>query len=376
VRLGIDVRYLSHGLMGGVYTYLANLLPALLDQAAGHQVFLYADTKCPLTLAHTPVGVMVRSLPYRNGLSSVRHDWISLREAMTADRVEVAHFPANYGFGPAGARTVITVHDEINVMPWLQILRGHRKDPRTVVMMTYLHLSTVAAVKRASRLITVSEYARQQIARYSGFDAAKIVAIPHAPTPDLRRITEPAFLSDVRQRLGVPEKFVLADGIKNPGTLVRAWGRLPESLRAQRQIVFFSRRPDPPKVVFEAEQAGCARVLIRPARADLIALYSQAEAFAFPSWIEGFGIPILEAMTCGAPVIASTAGAIPEVAGGAARLMAADDAEALAAHLARVLDNPEETERLRQLGFARAATFSWARTAQRVWESYREALAA
>jgi glycosyltransferase involved in cell wall biosynthesis len=370
MRLGIDVRYLSHGLMGGVHTYLANLLPALLEQAGGHTVFLYADTKSPFELAAVPAGVTVRYLPYRNSLSYIVHDWLRLPRAMAADRVEVAHFPTNYGFGPARARTVITVHDEINLLPWHKIIRGHRKDPRTVFMMTYLHLSTRAAVRRAHRLLTVSEYARQQIARYSGLAPEKIVSIHHAPAPDWHPLQDEATLAEVRRRYGLPDRFVLADGIKNPGVIVRAWARLPERLRSERRIVFYSRRPDPPKEVFEAVRAGWARLLIRPSRADLMALYSQADAFVFPSWIEGFGLPLLEAMTCGAPVIASTAGAIPEVTGGAARLFEAADETTLAAHLASVLDNPEEANRLRKLGFARAATFSWERTARRVWESY------
>lgn len=375
MRLGIDVRYLSHGLMGGVHTYVAHLLPALLEQSGGQTVFLYADTKRPFELAALPENVTVRRLPYHNGLSSVAHDWVTISKAMAADGVEVAHFPANYGFAPRGARTILTVHDEINLLPLTEIIRGHRKDPRTIGMMTYLHLCTTLAVQRAHLLITVSDYARRQIARYSRFPADKIVPVYHAPTPDLGRITDPAQLAAVRARLGVPEKFVLADGIKNPGVIIRAWPRLPEAVRAERRIVFFSRRPDPPGVIHDAVRAGWAQLLIRPSRADLIALYSQAEAFIFPSWIEGFGIPILEAMTCGAPVMASTSGSIPEVAGGAARLMGAEDDVALSEHLRAVLTDPAEADRLRTLGFARAAQFSWTTTARQIWECYQAVLA-
>ena len=140
-------------------------------------------------------------------------------------------------------------------------------------------------------------------------------------------------------------------------------------------MVFFTPRPDPPPVIHAAVAEGAARLLIRPSRSDLIALYSQAEAFVFPSWIEGFGIPILEALTCGAPVIASTRGAIPEVAGDAALLMDAEDDAALAAHLIRVFTEPDLTEQLRQRGFARAAQFSWAGTARRILDSDQLALA-
>jgi glycosyltransferase involved in cell wall biosynthesis len=141
------------------------------------------------------------------------------------------------------------------------------------------------------------------------------------------------------------------------------------------QIVFFSRTPNPPEAVFEAQSAGFARLLIRPSNDDLMALYSMAKAFVFPSWIEGLGLPLLEAMTCGAPVIASDRGSIPEVAGDAALITDVDDIEGLAHNITLVLSNPTEAERLRQRGYIRAAEFSWAKTAQRYLEIYERALA-
>ncbi len=130
MRIGIDVRYLSHGLVGGVHNYVTHFVPALVSQARDHQIFLYADTKKPFELSDLPQNVTVRYLPWRGGLSSIRHDW-SMREIMAQDHLDIAHFPANYGFGPKDARTVITLHDEINLMPWLEIVRGHPKNPRT-----------------------------------------------------------------------------------------------------------------------------------------------------------------------------------------------------------------------------------------------------
>jgi glycosyltransferase involved in cell wall biosynthesis len=145
---------------------------------------------------------------------------------------------------------------------------------------------------------------------------------------------------------------------------------MPPDLRTGRQIVFFARRPDVLPIVHEAVSEGSARLLVRPSREDLIALYSMAEAFVFPSWIEGFGIPVLEAMTCGAPVIASDRGSIPEVAGDAALLADAEDDLMLSQHLALVLSTPQAASRLRERGFIRAAQFSWRNTAQQILESY------
>lgn len=373
MRIGIDVRYLSHGLVGGVHTYIAHFVAELIEQARDHQIYLYADTKRPFELGILPGHVTIRSLPWRSPLSSVYHDFF-MRHQMAHDRLDVVHFPANYGFGPLGTRTVITVHDAINILPLREILRGHRKDPRTIALMSYLHYCTKTALKRADLILTVSAHAAQEIARHAPIEPERIVPVPHAPTPDLRRIEDSTVLADVRRRHGLARPFVLADALKNPAALTGAWSLLPERLRGNREIVFFSRRPDPPSVVRRAVADGQARLLVRPSREDLIALYSMAEAFVFPSWIEGFGIPILEAMTCGAPVIASNRGAIPEVAGKAALLADAEDPIMLAWNLTLVLHSPVTARRLRERGYARAAEFSWQRTARTILDSYERVL--
>lgn len=376
MRIGIDVRYLSHGLMGGVHTYVKHFVPALLAQAPEHQVFLYADNKRPFELTDLPANATLRVLPYRNGLSSLQHDLWTLKQWMSRDKLDVAHFPANYGFAPRGVPAVITLHDEINILPWLGIIWGHPKNARTIGMMTYLHLCSTQAVRRAKLILTVSEYARQRIAQVGRLDADRIVPIHHAPTPDLRRVTDAEALEAVRRKYGLTRPFILADALKNPAVVVRAWERLPEALRQQYHIVFFGRRPDVLPVVPQAVEKGYGHFLLRIPREDLITLYSQAQAFVFPSWIEGFGIPVFEAMVCGAPVIASDRGSLPEVVGGAGLLMDAEADATLAQHLTQILTQPAEAERWRQLGLARVAQYSWANVAQQILTSYHRALAA
>ena len=373
MRIGIDVRYLSHGLVGGIHTYLTHLVPTLIEQATEHQIFLYADTKRPFELHDLPSHVTVRNLSWRHPLSSVINDFFMWRQ-MARDRLDIAHFPANYGFGPSNARTIVTLHDALTILPLSITLRsrGQVMTLRNKALTVYLYVCSRLALRRARLVITVSEHARREIAQHSGFGIDRIVAAPHAPTPDMRRIDDPDRLADVRRRHTLPPHFVLADGLKNPGVLVRAWARLPDDLRADRQIVFFARRPNTLPIVQEAVAAGHAHLLINPSREDLIALYNLADVFVFPSWIEGFGIPLLEAMTCGTPVIASDRTAIPEVAGGAALLMDAEDDATLAGHLTRVLNSPDEARRLRELGLKRAAQFSWRNTAQRILDCYTQ----
>jgi glycosyltransferase involved in cell wall biosynthesis len=156
--------------------------------------------------------------------------------------------------------------------------------------------------------------------------------------------------------------------------IVRAWQILPKELQQRYEIVFFARR-EPWPAVQKAVDAGYARLLLRPSRNDLIALYSMAAAFVFPSWFEGFGIPLLEAMICGAPIIASDRGAIPEVVGDAGLIGDAEDEQILARHLLAVLGNPAVAERLRQAGWQRVKRFSWQKTAEQTLAAYYAAVA-
>ena len=375
MRLGIDARYLSHGLMGGVHTYLSLLVPALIERARNAQIFLYADDKARFEIdtAALPANVTVRILPYRNALSAFKLDF-TLRNVMAADRIDVAHFPANFGFAPPGARSVITLHDAINIMPLWEILWGHKKTARTMGLMSYLHFVSTLSVRRADVLITVSEFSKREIVRRSGLPEERVIAVKYGPASIFRRSTDQPLLEEVRTRLGVQRPFLLADAIKNPAVIARAWQRLPETLRAGHQMLFFSRLVEPPAPVQEMVAAGHAQVLIRPSRSDLVALYNQAEGFLFPSLYEGLGLPPLEAMKCGAPVIASDRGSIPEVVGDAGIVIDAEDDDALAAGVTRLLQDRLFHRELQQRGFARAEEFSWPKPADRILDAYRYAL--
>ena len=318
LRIGIDVRYLSHRLVGGVHTYVARLVPEMFRAAAEESFVIYADAKAPLELV-APPGVAVRTLSWRHAGSSVWNDH-QLARHMADDGVDVAFFPANYGFGPRGAASVVTVHDAINLLPLRHtlVVTGHKATLRTNVMTVYLHQATVRAVRRATRLVTMSDYSRRTIVEASPRQATDIDVVYHGAPPEVALRAED--VTAAAAALGITTRYVLADGLKNPGVILRAAARLTDDLRRSLTFVFFARHADVLPVLQSAVAAGEARLLVRPSTETLAALYAGAALFAFPSWVEGFGIPLLEAMTYGAPIVASDRGAIPEVAGGAARL--------------------------------------------------------
>ena len=375
MRIGIDARYLSHGLMGGVHTYLRLLVPALIERAGAASIFLYADTKAPFEIdpATLPENVTLRLLPYRNPLSAVWLD-MTLQRAMAQDNLDVAHFPANFGFAPRGVRSVITLHDAINILPLHEIIIGHPKNARTIGLMSYLHLLSSLSVRRADAIVTVSEASRREIIRVGRLPEDRVVAIKYGPAPHFRRLQRDASAGRCHD-LGIGRPFFLADALKNPAVIARAWRRLPEAVRSSYQMLFFSRVEQPPAPVQEMVRDGYAQVLIRPGNEDLVALYNQARGFVFPSLYEGLGLPPLEAMKCGAPVIASNRGSVPEVVGDAAIVLDAQDDATLAQAIQRLIEDEGFHAAMQARGFARVEEFSWPKPADRVLDVYRSVLA-
>lgn len=369
-RIGIDARYLSHGLIGGVHTYVRNLVTALCDLPEGRQWCLYIDEKAPFELAKLPSSVQVRTLPWRNGLSSVAND-LRLGALMQRDGVAVAHSPANYGFTPASLPLVVTLHDALNLLPLRDILQDDAKNPRHVVLMTYLHYLTTAAMRRLPFVITVSEYSRGEILRHTRLPADHVHVVHSAHEADFR-LLDTGRAEALRPRLGLRRRVLLADAIKNPDCTLRAYRALPTALRDETSLVFFSRRP-PAATVRAASETGECQLLLRPSREDLVALYNLADFFVFPSWYEGFGLPVLEAMACGTPVIASSRGSLPEIVGEGGIIVDAEDHDAIAGAIVASFEHDSGLARLRNAALARAANFTWERAARQSLLVYDEA---
>jgi glycosyltransferase involved in cell wall biosynthesis len=238
-----------------------------------------------------------------------------------------------------------------------------------------------AALRRARRIIAVSDATRVELLARYRLPSERVVVVPEAAAAEFAP-PGPAALAAARDRYGLARPYVLFVGFlepkKNLGTLLEAVARVrrrggwgPTELLVVGAPGW---GPDPAQRARALGLDGAVRFVGPVPDADLPALYAGALAFAFPSLWEGFGLPVLEAMATGAPVVASNRGALPEVTAGAA-LLVEPEAAPLAEALERLLADRTLRERLRAAGLARAAAFSWERTAQETLAVYRAAVA-
>lgn len=232
-------------------------------------------------------------------------------------------------------------------------------------------------LRSAAVIVTLTEHGRQDIAGHLGIDPRHVEVIPPGVSVSMR----PAPAEEqhrVRARYHLPRRFILFVGglspLKNGENLVRAFSLLAGEM-PDVDLVFAGFRRSAATQVFDLVDAlGVRERVHEPGyidEADLPALYSSAECLALPSWYEGFGIPIIEAMACGCPVVTSTAGCCPEVAGGAAVLVPPEHPDQIAAGLGLIMRDPGLRAACIQRGFEHSARFDWDTTGHRLAELLR-----
>ncbi|MCA1558245.1 MAG: glycosyltransferase family 4 protein, partial [Acidobacteria bacterium] len=230
-------------------------------------------------------------------------------------------------------------------------------------------------------IITATEAVRREICEHLRVDPWRVAVTPYAPRSNFRAVTkEQAAL--VKRRLGVEDDFLLFVGTieprKNLLTLVRALEEVLRKTSLRPQLVIAGREGWLMDELFAYVRGAGLQDRLRftgyVSEQDLAALYSSCRAFIYPSLYEGFGLPPLEAMACGAPVITSRVPSIMEVVGDSARLVKPTDAAALARAIIKLLEDEGERQRLSAAGRVRAAGFTWEKTAEQTLEIYRRVL--
>jgi glycosyltransferase involved in cell wall biosynthesis len=387
VRVVADGRPLQPGFKAhrerGIGRYAKNLLLALARRDDAPELELVvqrnlADPDLLSELPRLPAGQAPQWLP---GAQRLITHYGLIRRTLAASWAHgaVVHFLSHLD-SPArlGARTVLTVHDLIAQ----RMVELYGQDKSGVRFRAERWLET-RCLYGAAAIIVPSECTRRDLADLYGVDPGRVRVIPEAADPELRPVDGPAEVEAVLRRHGLaggaPYLFYLGgiDQRKDWRTLLAALaglkGRRPGFCLALAGRIEGDRQY--PRLQAEIARLGLeeeVRLLGFVPDADLPALFGGAAAFVFPSLYEGFGLPPLEAMACGAPVVAARAAAVPEVVGEAGLLVEPGRPRELAEALEALLSRPELARRLSHEGRKRSTRFSWERTAEQTLEVYRE----
>ncbi len=375
MRIGLDARYIGDH-FPGIGRYIVSLARALAELDHGHTLVLLHNPQPPgarYSLGDIAGLPGVELAPLRSPpFSLLQQVELPLRaRALGLDLLHSPYFIKPYAGLPCPS--VVTIYD---LLGW--------RFPQTLSPRGRLlyRLTMGLAVRGADALITISQSAREELALRYRLPRERIAVTPLAASPRFAP-QPPAALAAARACYGLPESYVLYLGSnkphKNLERLIWAWERAsagadPAGPVGRAQLVLAGhedpQHPEVRRALAECGLGARARLLPNVADEDLPALYSGASVFAFVSYYEGFGLPPLEAMACGAPVLCAHASSLPEVVGDAALTVDPYSTDEIAAGLARLLSHPELRRDMSERGLRRAGEFSWRRTALATLRAY------
>jgi len=378
--IGIDATALATPACGGIGVSQYQTMRALAELETPHRFVLYAARPPVVPFSGRPLEL---PWPVRLGSGALTRSnvlWMqtAVNGILAADRVDVFWGPRHLlPFRARGIGTVATVHDF-----W------HRHHPEQQPWPNRLANRVLIAnvVARADVVVTPSAATAADVARFGRVAEGRVRVVPWGVDAAVFRPLAAAPLAAALARLGVESPYLLTLDVFNPrknfSAVLEAVSRLPQSTRRSLTVVGVGR---PRRTAATADLAKRAEALgLRPrvrllgdvSTEDLVALYSGALAFIYASVYEGFGMPVLEAMACGCPVVTADRSSLPEVAGGAALLVDPASAAKLAEAIARLASEPGERARLAAAGSARVLDFTWRRTAEGMLDAFEQALAA
>ncbi len=366
MRLGFDVTPLCSP-RTGVGTYTTQLYAHLLPLWEG-EVLALAHSRALWANGHRP-GIQVNVAPSRPMNKTV---WMQvvLPRQLTRAGVDICHFTNSVAPLWSPCPYVVTIHDAS-----LWLYPQYHYSRRLLAMRPFIPL----VAKRAAAVIAVSHSAKRDIVRVLSLPPENVHVIYEAPAPHFRPLPYGTWVDEVRARLHLPARFILYVGTieprKNLVRLLRAFARLRQERRISHKLLLVGQRGWKEDTIFAAvERLGLThdvRFLGYLSDDDLVRLYNLADVFVFPSLYEGFGLPVVEAMACGTPVVTSNRGALAEVAGDAAELVDPEDEESIAEGIYRVVQEPGRAAALRDRGLRRVQRFRWEQAAAETISLYR-----
>lgn len=369
MRIGIDATGLPANPVGaGKYTI--ELVRSLSRIITGDEVFVFVQHE-KLPLLGFIENERIHLVLTNDVAPSMRLIWeqVSLPRLVHRYRLDILHSPHYTMPLACPCRTIVTFHD----MTFFLFPEFHVRAKRFL-----FPFFIRASAYRANHLIAVSESTRQDAIRILDLPCEKISTILEGVDPEFRPICDESALKSVRMRYGLPPHFVLFVGLleprKNLPVLMQAYRQIASQI-PEHHLVIVGRKGWMYEEVLSLVESLSLRQQVHftgyVAPQDLPYVYNLADVFVYPSIYEGFGLPVLEAMACGTPVITSNVSSMSEIAANAAELVSPADQTALANVLLRLLYSPDRRQQLSELGLQRAKSLPWERTARETLDLYR-----
>lgn len=357
MRIGFDARMIDHP---GIGRYIKNLLDAMTSSSGEHTFVLYGnaaklrDFKNCQTIEYTAPPYDLREL----FINPFRHDELDL--------IHVPHFNTPLG---RIERLVVTIHDLI----YLKF-----RESRPPYIPDLLARKIIGAtVRKADKIIAVSENTKKDIIKFFPYAAGKIDVIHEAADPIFNKIVDERLKSAIKKKYSLPDAVILYVGSlkrhKNIEGLIDAYKNL-KSRGIKHRLVIVGRYRPREKGLLEKIHSTDALYLGEIPTGDLAAVYNLANLLVLPSLYEGFGLTALEAMACGLPVAASSVASLPEVIGDAGVFFNPYDTTDIAVKIYEVIKDEGLKRGLIEKGFNRVRDFSWENVSRETIEMYRKTL--
>jgi glycosyltransferase involved in cell wall biosynthesis len=363
MRIGFYARGLAN--KAGIGRYSRELLKALLDCPHSHTFRLFAGRGVPREGLPSSFSPLICPLGGR-GDRLLEEQWC-LRRSLCTSELDLYHNP-DFTLPmrlPKSLKAVVTVHD----VAYLRLPGSNSWKSKAL-----LRALVPGSIRRADAIVTVSEFSKREIVQVYGCPPEKVFAIPNGVDQRFLPQSEEE-VRRVREKYGLPERgtVLYVGGIEPRKNLVRL-AKAVSDVPGATLVIAGGRNRGAEQILQEA------RVLLRERLLelgffpdeDLPGLYASAEVFAYPSLYEGFGIPPLEAMACGTPVLASNATSVPEAVGDAALLINPKSTSDITEKLCRLLDDPALQRELRERGELKAQRFTWQSVASQTLALYEQ----